>query len=784
MPKKTRRESQKLRKKKASSADLSDVDNPLANTAINIVDEGESGIDISDIARKEEIARKTVHAPNIVAAEKQNFVQTKEELKAIRNALKGDEIVSEIDEFVVLDPAHARHKKSKQEVSPREDVMNTPLTVNREEPDVADKESYQIRDSLAVNVGSLNRESHIYSRQVTLESLGSLSSRMSHYSSDNSIVEKEGLSTRDTDHPETAGIMDITEDVSYSQASASVIQTTHTVITSSKESESDSDSDDLMAEIIEAKEENTKYEESCISSEYVTVKKRQHISLESADDNDVFLEELQNEILEKKVSHEIRSQEESLNKNEGKGEDCKNKICSWDNIFIKKEIKLKLKKPNVTQSSTSSEEVEDGWKEQLKKIKRKGEVIEEKTLNKYFEEVQTKAFDTEMGYGYVSENEGQPKVKVILKGNSPFLNNELKTRHFQLANLHLYSQVYKVVKANKLKDNGRTFYIFRHFLHLESMTSEEIVSLKIAACSDTAKETIEFIDPLHVDAEFVVVDKYLYNWFLVVSQYPNLPVRVHLVPFKNKFSSLSPIFICPLPRGRHHISRLMQENPGWRKCGYEEPCVLDKGLVYNFFTEISGKKENIGNMKIETWGHDTKWVVYKPEMFKAQDFIESTLALEESNEFVFSGPLSLYDRLRVDVEVPFYQKKLTSWEIATIDQEILADLPPYGKISNLEPFFAYVRAGRLSISQLKGILTHLGYSDVSTTSLPSMEDNKMSTLVQSYLQDWKHKNGSQATLLEFLSVLRMADVALTNIAMEIIQNICNSSCGIAAYSIN
>ena len=80
-------------------------------------------------------------------------------------------------------------------------------------------------------------------------------------------------------------------------------------------------------------------------------------------------------------------------------------------------------------------------------------------------------------------------------------------------------------------------------------------------------------------------------------------------------------------------------------------------------------------------------------------------------QFVFSGPLSLYDRLRVDIEVPFYQKKVTSWDIASIDQArevtknstklnvryfqaILADLPPYGRISNLEPFFAYVRAGR------------------------------------------------------------------------------------------
>ena len=44
------------------------------------------------------------------------------------------------------------------------------------------------------------------------------------------------------------------------------------------------------------------------------------------------------------------------------------------------------------------------------------------------------------------------------------------------------------------------------------------------------------------------------------------------------------------------------------------------------------------------------------------------LKLFSSLQFVFSGPLSLYDGLRVDVEVPFYQKKVTSWEIATIDK--------------------------------------------------------------------------------------------------------------------
>ena len=72
-------------------------------------------------------------------------------------------------------------------------------------------------------------------------------------------------------------------------------------------------------------------------------------------------------------------------------------------------------------------------------------------------------------------------------------------------------------------------------------------------------------------------------------------------------------------------------------------------------------------------------------------------------------------------------------------QAILADLPPYGRISNLEPFFAYVRAGRLSLAQLKAILTHLGYSEVPDPST-AIAENKIASVVKNYLQDWKEKN--------------------------------------------
>ena len=49
------------------------------------------------------------------------------------------------------------------------------------------------------------------------------------------------------------------------------------------------------------------------------------------------------------------------------------------------------------------------------------------------------------------------------------------------------------------------------------MTSDEIGSLKIAACCDSDQEDIEFIDPLYIDDDFVVVEQKMFAWFLLFS---------------------------------------------------------------------------------------------------------------------------------------------------------------------------------------------------------------------------------------------------------------------------
>ena len=47
------------------------------------------------------------------------------------------------------------------------------------------------------------------------------------------------------------------------------------------------------------------------------------------------------------------------------------------------------------------------------------------------------------------------------------------------------------------------------------MTNDEIESLRVAACRNADQEDIEFVDPLYIDDDFIVVEQNTFTWFLV-----------------------------------------------------------------------------------------------------------------------------------------------------------------------------------------------------------------------------------------------------------------------------
>lgn len=464
MPKKSKRESQKMRKKKVSTAELS-PDNPLANTVINIVDPGESGIDISaeEIRKKEEAAKKLVMAPNIVAKEDQTFVQSKEEVQAIRKELKGDEIESEIDEFAIIKSLDTNQKKP-DEKDVQTYVATTSITIQNPESekdtdvvtmnDNASQMTHdsQIADSLAVNIGSV-------SSGTTMESSQSVNSSFSYFS-DSNLVKTEEISSdgqeqswskdnsfssileeaavpgdstgNDPEKVEIHKRLHVTpgsgnsgnkQDIFLEELKEEILEVKGSIETA-QETESlkqEEINDETLDSLVEKSivddalliKSTTQTEEGIKKSgnkdENVDIKKRSHVSPNLDNTNDIFLEGLKEEILEDNERNENKCEEKKV---------LQTRASGWDNIIIKKEIKVELKRPD------SHDHDDDQWKEHLMEIKRKGIVLEERTLHTYFEKVETKVFDTELGYGLVSENKEQPKIKIVLKGNSPFLNND------------------------------------------------------------------------------------------------------------------------------------------------------------------------------------------------------------------------------------------------------------------------------------------------------------------------------------------------------------------------
>ena len=114
------------------------------------------------------------------------------------------------------------------------------------------------------------------------------------------------------------------------------------------------------------------------------------------------------------------------------------------------------------------------------KIQRKGVLIDEHILKENFQDVVNKAFDRDMGFGYISENGYKPKARVILQGKNPFIDNHTVSENgyiLMIAKLSLiifqgllspilgghlpYSQVYHLAWGGEGVGGGSTYCILR-----------------------------------------------------------------------------------------------------------------------------------------------------------------------------------------------------------------------------------------------------------------------------------------------------------------------------------
>ena len=63
------------------------------------------------------------------------------------------------------------------------------------------------------------------------------------------------------------------------------------------------------------------------------------------------------------------------------------------------------------------------WNNTFSQIQRNGVLLNENVFKENFHDVVNKAFDKEMGFGYISDNGYKPRARVILQGTNPFLDS-------------------------------------------------------------------------------------------------------------------------------------------------------------------------------------------------------------------------------------------------------------------------------------------------------------------------------------------------------------------------
>ena len=98
-----------------------------------------------------------------------------------------------------------------------------------------------------------------------------------------------------------------------------------------------------------------------------------------------------------------------------------------------------------------------GWKDTFSQIERKGVLLNENVLKENFQDVVNKAFDKEMGFGFISDENFKPRARITLQGKNPFLDNYVGAVSGVLGDDIPYSQVYHLSWG----DTGTTYCILR-----------------------------------------------------------------------------------------------------------------------------------------------------------------------------------------------------------------------------------------------------------------------------------------------------------------------------------
>jgi len=356
----------------------------------------------------------------------------------------------------------------------------------------------------------------------------------------------------------------------------------------------------------------------------------------------------------------------------------------------------------------------------------------------------------------------------------------------------------KFNKEDNKEEEEEIHALLPHFLAFSSLAKAEVDGLRVLVLNLSTGH-LSLLKPVIVEDDNFEI--WLPGSALValVANSPALHVKAMLVPFCARASlegsTPSLLAIAILPDTPNYLQNLPDHLKGWKKVGYEQQCCVQRGALLVVRRQGQGGAgglcgqedgQQVGRQARDgdrggqgEHGHKGKslhlslltppqtrsWVAWMGGV--DGDFLDTSIVEEETGKDVYSGPLPLYSSLKIERDSPYY---LPPPRPHPVNAETLADRPSYGKTTNLEPFFAAVRNGSLSKSSLEQLCKQLGG--------PTGQG------VKEAVTHWKEKEGNDATLAAFLSMLQDPAVSLHHLEKEIRYNEENSRCGITSLVIH
>jgi len=220
------------------------------------------------------------------------------------------------------------------------------------------------------------------------------------------------------------------------------------------------------------------------------------------------------------------------------GKSFERKASAWDNLVIKKQISLEIKKPELSVVEILEPDETDSSKITVKNVM-------EKVLFEYFYskittiiktsiEVTSKVFRKKIGFGFISENNRFFKSKILRIDKSPFFDAKKQRLTNCLKGFHSYSEVFNIWQANPVEVEGKTVFIF------SLLTDDQKKSFTVGTIVDVEGTLkVDFMNPVYIDEEFVLIEKSDSAWFLVFSRLGNLPMRTKSVFKEMRTTSLT-----------------------------------------------------------------------------------------------------------------------------------------------------------------------------------------------------------------------------------------------------